>query len=102
MICLAANYTRIKISKELTEYRDAVEMEELELNSIHDRSQKGPPPYLARWLVLKRKSPGVDDVSTGSVRCLSQELSKMSIAILYCLCYIYILKEKEMWWLHVT
>ncbi|KAL5011531.1 hypothetical protein ScPMuIL_010082 [Solemya velum] len=33
MICLAANYTRICISKELTEYRDAVDMEELELHS---------------------------------------------------------------------
>ncbi|XP_067663694.1 neuronal membrane glycoprotein M6-a-like [Haliotis asinina] len=45
MICLAANYTRIRISKELTEYRDAVEMEELEIQSV-DRLQKGPPPYL--------------------------------------------------------
>ena len=38
MICLAANYTRIKISKELTEYRDAVDMEELELNSGTEKS----------------------------------------------------------------
>ncbi|XP_046582472.1 neuronal membrane glycoprotein M6-a-like [Haliotis rubra] len=45
MICLASNYTRIRISKELTEYRDAVEMEELEIQSV-DRLQKGPPPYL--------------------------------------------------------
>ncbi|XP_076446871.1 proteolipid protein DM beta-like [Babylonia areolata] len=45
LICLAANYTRIKISKELTQYRDAVEMEELDVNTNYD-SQKGPPPYL--------------------------------------------------------
>ncbi|PVD34692.1 hypothetical protein C0Q70_05969 [Pomacea canaliculata] len=44
LICLTANYTRIKISKELTEYRDAVEMEELEVNPSF--IQKGPPPYL--------------------------------------------------------
>lgn len=40
LITLAANYTRIKISKELTEYRDAVEMEELEL---HSTDKKTPP-----------------------------------------------------------
>ncbi|KAL8617006.1 hypothetical protein ACOMHN_014177 [Nucella lapillus] len=45
LICLAANYTRIKISKELTQYRDAVEMEELDVNTNYD-SHKGPPPYL--------------------------------------------------------
>lgn len=45
LICLAANYTRIKISKELTQYRDAVEMEELDVNTNYD-PQKGPPPYL--------------------------------------------------------
>jgi len=33
MISLAANYTRIRISKELTEYRDAVDMDELDLHS---------------------------------------------------------------------
>lgn len=44
MICLTANYTRIKISKELTQYRDAVEMEELDVHSYDP--QKGPPPYL--------------------------------------------------------
>ncbi|XP_052078744.1 myelin proteolipid protein-like [Mytilus californianus] len=33
LLTLATNYTRLKISKELTEYRDAVDMEELELNS---------------------------------------------------------------------
>ena len=33
MISLAANYTRIKISKELTDYRDAVDLEEVELHS---------------------------------------------------------------------
>ena len=38
MICLAANYTRIRISKELTEYRDAVDMEEFELNSGVEKS----------------------------------------------------------------
>lgn len=38
MICLAANYTRIRISKELTEYRDAVDMEEIELNSGTEKS----------------------------------------------------------------
>ncbi|BFZ24244.1 hypothetical protein BsWGS_27283 [Bradybaena similaris] len=43
LVTLAANYTRIKISKELTEYRDAVEMEELEL---HSSSPKGLPPYI--------------------------------------------------------
>ncbi|XP_050417846.1 proteolipid protein DM beta isoform X1 [Patella vulgata] len=37
MICLAANYTRIKISKELTQYRDAVEMEELDIHSLTDK-----------------------------------------------------------------
>ncbi|KAH9492627.1 hypothetical protein Btru_024112 [Bulinus truncatus] len=42
LITLAANYTRIKISKELTEYRDAVEMEELEL---HSKDKTIPPPY---------------------------------------------------------
>ncbi|KAK0064785.1 proteolipid protein DM beta [Biomphalaria pfeifferi] len=42
LITLAANYTRIKISRELTEYRDAVEMEELEL---HSTEKKDPPPY---------------------------------------------------------
>nr|KAG5692014.1 hypothetical protein BaRGS_027659 [Batillaria attramentaria] len=45
LICLAANYTRIKISKELTQYRDAVEMEELDVHSNYD-SGKSPPPYL--------------------------------------------------------
>ncbi|KAK7096783.1 proteolipid protein DM beta-like [Littorina saxatilis] len=45
LICLAANYTRIKISKELTQYRDAVEMEDLDVNTHYD-PQKGPPPYL--------------------------------------------------------
>lgn len=45
LICLAANYTRIKISKELTQYRDAVEMEELDVNTNYD-NHKGPPPYL--------------------------------------------------------
>ncbi|KAL3879999.1 hypothetical protein ACJMK2_032271 [Sinanodonta woodiana] len=38
MICLSANYTRIKISKELTEYRDAVDTEELELENNYDKS----------------------------------------------------------------
>lgn len=38
MICLAANYTRIRISSELTEYRDAIDMEELDLNSGGDKS----------------------------------------------------------------
>ncbi|XP_033742758.1 neuronal membrane glycoprotein M6-a-like [Pecten maximus] len=33
MIAIGANYTRIKISKELTEYRDAVDMEELDLHN---------------------------------------------------------------------
>ncbi|CAG5118406.1 unnamed protein product, partial [Candidula unifasciata] len=42
LVTLAANYTRIKISKELTEYRDAIETEELEL---HSSEKKGPPPY---------------------------------------------------------
>ncbi|RUS87251.1 hypothetical protein EGW08_005003 [Elysia chlorotica] len=42
LITLAANYTRIKISRELTDYRDAVEMEELDLSQS---SKKGPPPY---------------------------------------------------------
>ncbi|ESO88415.1 hypothetical protein LOTGIDRAFT_165539 [Lottia gigantea] len=42
MVTLAANYTRIKISKELTQYRDAVEMEELDINSLTDR--KTPLP----------------------------------------------------------
>ncbi|WAQ99808.1 GPM6A-like protein [Mya arenaria] len=37
MISLAANYTRIRISKELTDYRDAVDMEELELHSAVDK-----------------------------------------------------------------
>lgn len=37
MICLAANYTRIRISKELTDYRDAVDMEELDLHSNMDK-----------------------------------------------------------------
>lgn len=45
LICLTANYTRIKISKELTQYRDAVEMEEMDVHSNYD-SGKGPPPYL--------------------------------------------------------
>jgi hypothetical protein len=38
MITLAANYTRIRISKELTDYRDAVDMEELELHSNMDKT----------------------------------------------------------------
>ncbi|XP_005101074.1 proteolipid protein DM beta [Aplysia californica] len=42
LITLAANYTRIKISRELTEYRDAVEQEELEMQLAEKR---GPPPY---------------------------------------------------------
>ncbi|BFZ14723.1 hypothetical protein BsWGS_17762 [Bradybaena similaris] len=42
LVTLAANYTRIKISKELTEYRDAIETEELDL---HSSEKKGPPPY---------------------------------------------------------
>ena len=42
LITLAANYTRIKISRELTEYRDAVEAEDLELQLTEKR---GPPPY---------------------------------------------------------
>ncbi|CAL1542157.1 unnamed protein product [Lymnaea stagnalis] len=42
LITLAANYTRIKISRELTDYRDAVEMEELD---VHSTEKKGPPPY---------------------------------------------------------
>lgn len=33
LLSLSTNYTRLKISKELTEYRDAVDMDELELNS---------------------------------------------------------------------
>ena len=33
LLSQSTNYTRLKISKELTEYRDAVDMEELELNS---------------------------------------------------------------------
>ncbi|KAH3833319.1 neuronal membrane glycoprotein M6-a-like [Dreissena polymorpha] len=33
MVSLAANYTRIRISKELTDLRDAVDVEELELHS---------------------------------------------------------------------
>lgn len=37
MISLAANYTRIRISKELTDYRDAVDMEELDLHSNMDK-----------------------------------------------------------------
>lgn len=45
LICLAANYTRIKISKEVTRYRDAVEAEELDVRSNYDFG-KGPPPYL--------------------------------------------------------
>ncbi|KAL4230417.1 Neuronal membrane glycoprotein M6-b [Mactra antiquata] len=40
MISLAANYTRIRISKELTDYRDAVDMEELELHSNMDKSSQ--------------------------------------------------------------
>lgn len=32
LLTLGTNYTRLKISKELTEYRDAVDMEELELD----------------------------------------------------------------------
>lgn len=38
MICLAANYTRIRISKELTDYRDAVDMDELEPNTGTDKT----------------------------------------------------------------
>lgn len=37
LLTLATNYTRLKISKELTEYRDAVDMEELELKDGDSR-----------------------------------------------------------------
>lgn len=44
LMTLSSNYTRIKISKELTDYRDAVDMEELDLNSrgggIFDRDNR--------------------------------------------------------------
>lgn len=33
MTILSSNYTRIKISKELTDYRNAVDMEEIDLHS---------------------------------------------------------------------
>ena len=48
MICLTANYTRIRISKELTEYRDAVDMEELELNTGMEKSSQYW--HRQRWL----------------------------------------------------
>lgn len=37
MTCLSANYTRIKISKELTDYRDAIDLDEVELHSNMDK-----------------------------------------------------------------
>jgi len=40
MISLTANYTRIRISKELTDYRDAIDMEEIELPSNMDKSSR--------------------------------------------------------------
>ena len=49
MICLTANYTRIRISKELTEYRDAVDMEELELNTGMEKSSQ-QYWHRQRWL----------------------------------------------------
>ena len=39
LLSQSTNYTRLKISKELTEYRDAVDMEELELNSGNSGSR---------------------------------------------------------------
>lgn len=50
MIALAANYTRIRISKELTEYRDAVDMEELELHTNMDKASSQQYWHTTRWL----------------------------------------------------
>ena len=39
LLSQSTNYTRLKISKELTEYRDAVDMEELDINSRNSDSR---------------------------------------------------------------
>lgn len=49
MIALASNYTRIRISKELTDYRDAVDNEELELHSNMDKTSR-QYWHTRRWL----------------------------------------------------
>lgn len=66
MISLAANYTRIRISKELTEYRDAVDMEELELHSNMDKASSQQYWHTKRWLEPSSRrltSDGDDDES---------------------------------------
>ena len=48
LIILSANYTRIKISKEVTQYRNAIDLEELELD------MGGKDPFgNSRWQLVE-------------------------------------------------
>lgn len=68
MVSLAANYTRIRISKELTEYRDAVDLEELDLHSSADKSSQ-QYWHKRRWLdqesrLVDRRYDDRDDIDS--------------------------------------